>query len=335
MKPETSTYTEEQQILTRSLRTIFSREESSLLLFLALLIVFFGLMHENFLSIPNVTNVVRQVVILAVAAFGATYVILSKGLDLSVGSVAAFSGVVAALVARELGPTSGPWVGYLVGFLAGFSAGLLNGIIITVIKINPIIATLATMTIIRGFAFILTGGVSLYGVPSEFQWLGRSYLFGRTIPIPVIVMIIVFVLCYLGLNRMFIGRHVYAIGGNEEAARLSGIPVENVKRFVYIVGGATAGLSGIILASRLGAGQAGAGTGFELDVITAVILGGVSIEGGQGKLQGTLLGVLIIGILSNGLTLLNVEPFYQLVIKGVALLLAVSLDRLRKQLAAG
>jgi ribose transport system permease protein len=146
-------------------------------------------------------------------------------------------------------------------------------------------------------------------------------------------MVIVFVICYIGLNNTFLGRYVYAIGGNEEASRLSGISVRGIKIAVYIIGGLTAALSGVTLASRLGAGQAGAGTGFELDVITAVILGGVSITGGEGRIEGTLLGVFIIGILSNGLILLNVEPYYQLVIKGLALLFAVGLDRLRKRLA--
>ncbi len=315
-----------------SLASIFAREESSLFFFLVLIIILFGVLQPTFLSVNNAVNVIRQVVILAIAAFGATYVIMSKGLDLSVGSVSALAGVVAALVARELGPASGPWVGYVAGLIVGVLVGLINGLIITVVGINPIITTLGTMTIVRGAAYILTGGVSLYGVPTEFQWLGREYVL--EIPIPVIVMVIVFAICYVGLNRTYLGRYVYAIGGNEEAARLSGIPVRRIKNIVYIIGGATAALSGIILASRLGAGQAASGTGFELDVITAVILGGVSIDGGQGKLQGTLIGVLIIGILSNGLTLMNVEPFYQLVIKGAALLLAVGLDRLRKQIAA-
>ena len=316
-------------LLTRFL----AREESSLLVFLTLLIVLFSLLQPSFLTVNNAINVIRQVAILAVAAFGATYVIISQGLDLSVGAVNALSGVVAALIARELGPVYGPWTGIPAGLMVGVATGLLNGLIITVININPIITTLGTMTMMRGLAFILTGGMSLYGVPSEFQWLGRGYLLGQLIPIPVAVMFIVFAVCYIGLNNSFLGRYTYAIGGNEEAARLSGIPVRRVKGIVYIIGGATAALSGVILASRLGAGQAAAATGFELDVITAAILGGVSITGGEGRLEGTFLGVLIIGILSNGLILLNVEPYYQLVIKGLALLSAVGLDRLRKRAA--
>jgi ribose transport system permease protein len=316
-------------VLTRFL----AQEGSSLLIFLLLLIALFSLLQPAFLTVNNAINVIRQITILAIAAFGATYVIISQGLDLSVGAVNALSGVVAALVAREVGIPYGPWLGILAGVVVGIATGTLNGLIVTVIGIGPIITTLGTMTIARGLAYILTGGMSLYGVPSEFQWLGRGYILGQLIPIPVAVMFAIFCVCYIGLNNSFLGRYIYAIGGNEEAARLSGIPVRRIKTVVYIIGGATAALSGVILASRLGAGQAAASTGFELDVITAVILGGVSISGGQGRLEGTLLGVLIIGILSNGLILLNVEPYYQLVIKGLALLCAVGLDRLRKRVA--
>lgn len=310
-----------------------AREESSLLVFLILLVVLFSLLQPSFLTVNNGVNVIRQVTILAIAAFGATYVIISQGLDLSIGAVNALSGVVAAFVARELGPIYGPWVGILAGLMVGTVTGLLNGLIVTFVGIGPIITTLGTMTTVRGLAYILTGGMSLYGVPKEFQWLGRGYILGQMIPVPVAVMFVVLVLCYVGLNKSFLGRYVYAIGGNEEAARLSGIPVRRIKCIVYIIGGATAALSGVILASRLGAGQAAAASGFELDVITAVVLGGVSITGGEGRLEGTLLGVFIIGILSNGLILLNVEPYYQLVIKGLALLSAIGLDRLRKRAA--
>lgn len=318
----------------QAMATALAREESSLIIFVVVLVALFTALQPAFLTLNNMVNVVRQVTMLAVAAFGATYVIVSQGLDLSVGSVNALAGVVAALLARELGAPHGPWIGMVSGLLVGTVAGLVNGLIVTAAGISPIITTLGTMTIVRGFAYILTGGMSLYGVPPEFQWLGRGYLLGNLIPIPVAVMLLVFAICHLGLNKTFLGRYIYAIGGNEEAARLSGIPVGRIKVVVYVIGAATAALSGIILASRLGAGQAGAASGFELDVITAVILGGVSIAGGEGRIEGTLLGVLIIGILSNGLILLNVAPYYQLVIKGLALLSAVGLDRLRRHVAA-
>jgi ribose transport system permease protein len=319
--------------LRRSFQRFFAREESSLLIFLIGLIIVFSLLEPSFLKLTNAVNVTRQISILAISAFGMTYVIISGGLDLSVGANAALSGVVASMVARELGPVYGPWVGIFAGLASGIIVGLINGLVITIWNISPLITTLGTMTIFRGLAFITTGGVSLYGVPSEFQWLGRGYLIENILPIPVAVMILTFIIAYIGLNRTTLGRYVYAIGGNEESARLSGIAVRSRKRSIYIIAGLAAGLSGVILASRLGAGQAASGTGFELDVITAVVLGGVSITGGEGRLEGTLLGVLIIGILANGLVLLNVQPYYQLVIKGMALLFAVGLDRLRKRRA--
>ena len=318
--------------MVQLLRNFFRREESSLVLFLLIAIAVFSILEPAFMKVGNIVNVTRQISILAISAFGMTYVILSAGLDLSVGAVSALAGVVASMIARSLGSETGPWLGIFAGLVVGILIGLLNGYIITVVNINPIITTLGTMTIVRGLAFIMTGGVSLYGVPSEFQWLGRGYLINDILPIPVTVMILMFILAYIGLNKTILGRYVYAIGGNEEAARLSGISVRTNKRVIYAIAGFAAALSGVILASRLGAGQAASGTGFELDVITAVVLGGVSISGGEGRLEGTLLGVLIIGILANGLVLMNVEPYYQLVVKGMALLLAVGLDRLRKQI---
>lgn len=314
------------------LRRFMAREESSLLLFLIVVILVIGLLEPNFFKLTNGVNVIRQVSILAICAFGMTFAIVSAGLDLSVGAVLALSGVVASMVARDLGPTLGPAIGILAGLAIGVIVGLINGIIIARFNITPLITTLGTMTIVRGSAYILTGGVSLYGVPSEFQWLGRGYLIPNILPIPVVVMILVFIVAYILLNRTIFGRYVYSIGGNEEVARLSGIDVRANKLLIYSIVSFTAALSGVILASRLGAGQAAAGTGFELDVITAVVLGGVSISGGEGRLEGTLIGVLIIGVLANGLILLDVQPYYQLVVKGLALLFAVGLDRMRKQI---
>lgn len=319
-------------ISSRRLRSFIAREESSLLIFLITVIAVFGVIEPSFLKVSNAVNVIRQVSILAICAFGMTYAILSQGFDLSVGAVSALAGVVGSMVARELGPSLGPIFGYGAGLLVGVLVGMLNGYFITVMNISPLITTLGTMTMVRGLAYIITGGVSLYGVPSEFQWLGRGYLIENLLPIPVVVMLLVFTFTYIGLNRTVLGRYIYAIGGNEEAARLSGINVRIVKLAIYTIVSITAALSGIVLAARLGAGQAASNTGFELDVITAVVLGGVSISGGEGRLEGTLIGVFIIGILANGLLLMDVEPYYQLVIKGMALLVAVGLDRLRKRL---
>jgi ribose transport system permease protein len=317
----------------RAARSFLAGEQSSLLIFLLAVIIIFTILEPSFFQLGNAINVMRQISVLAICAFGMTFVIISQGLDLSVGAASALAGVVASLVARELGPVYGPAAGIVAGLVTGAAVGLVNGIIITLFGISPLITTLGTMTIVRGLAYILTGGVSLYGVPDTFQVLGRGYLIGNILPIPVAVMILVFILAYVALNFTSLGRYTYAIGGNEEAARLSGIRVGTIKRWIYVLVGLAAGLSGVVLASRLGAGQAASGTGFELDVITAVVLGGVSMSGGEGRLEGTLMGVLIIGILANGLILMDVQPYYQLVIKGMALLLAVGLDRLRKRAA--
>jgi ribose transport system permease protein len=317
---------------SRALRRFFGREESTLLLFLLAVILLFGLLEPSFFKFTNAVNVIRQVSILAISAFGMTFAIISGGFDLSVGAVSALAGVVGSMVARDLGSTYGIPVGYLAGLMIGVGVGFINGFIISFIKISPLITTLATMTIARGLAYILTGGVSLYSVPDAFQWVGRGYLIKNILPMPVVVMIIVFFITYILLNRTTFGRYVFAIGGNEEAARLSGVNVRKNKMLIYTLVGITAALSGIVLASRLGAGQAASNTGFELDVITAVVLGGVSMSGGEGRLEGTLIGVLIIGILANGLILMDVAPYYQLVVKGLALLFAVGLDMLRKRI---
>ena len=215
--------------------------------------------------------------------------------------------------------------------LAGFTIGLSNGTLISYVGIAPFIVTLGMRSMALGMIWGVTKGNPITEIPDTFFFLAQGDVMG--IPAPVIIMAIIAVIIHIILTYTAFGRRIYAIGGNEEAARLSGIPVRRIKCIVYIIGGVTAALSGVILASRLGAGQAAAASGFELDVITAVVLGGVSITGGEGRLEGTLLGVFIIGILSNGLILLNVEPYYQLVIKGLALLSAIGLDRLRKRAA--
>jgi ribose transport system permease protein len=298
-----------------------------------LLIVFFAIAAPGFMSWTNFLNVLRQMAVLAVAAFGSSFVIFSGGLDLSIGSNAALSGVLAAMAARELDFVGGAPISWLVGVLCGAVFGWINGTIVTRFHISPIIATLGTLTIGRGLALLLTGGVSLFGVPESFQGLGRGFIIPATLPIPVGIMVVLLIACWFVLRRTTLGTYVYSIGGNEEAARLSGVPVRRVKTWVYVIGGATAGLAGVILASRLGSGQAASSEGLELMVITAIVLGGASISGGSGRIGGTLAGVLIISLLANGMSILNVPPFYQRVVTGMALLIAVGIDQFRKRRA--
>ena len=299
-------------------------------LFVAALILFFATTTPGFFSSTNALNVLRQMSVLAIAAFGSSFVIFSGGLDLSIGSNAALSGVIAAMAARALSFPGSAELSWGLGVAVGALFGLVNSQIIIRLNISPIITTLGTLTVGRGLALLLTGGVSLFGVPESFQGLGRGFLIPAVLPVPVIIMAVLLVASALVLRRTPFGLYVYAIGGNEEAARLSGVPVRLVKSGVYVIGGAAAGLAGVILASRLGSGQAASSEGLELDVITAVVLGGASIAGGQGGISGTLAGVLIISLLANGMNILNVQPFYQRIVTGLALLIAVGIDQFRK-----
>ncbi|MEV5029470.1 ABC transporter permease [Paenibacillus sp. LPE1-1-1.1] len=277
----------------------------------------------NFLTVNNILNVFRQVSINALIAFGMTFVILTGGIDLSVGATLALSG---ALTAGLLNGGMDPLTAIIIGLVAGGVMGAINGLLITKTKIAPFIATLATMTIYRGLALVYTDGRPITGFESElFTLVGGGYFFG--VPVPVIITIIIFAVLFFILRKTTFGRNIYAIGGNEEASLLSGIKTGRFKIYVYALTGLLSSLAGIILTSRLNSAQANAGTGYELDAIAAVVLGGTSLSGGKGWIVGTLVGALIIGVLNNGLNLLGVSSFYQQVVKGMVILLAVLLDR--------
>lgn len=299
-------------------------QKSGALIGLIFLIAVLSILSPNFLTVNNILNVLRQVSINALIAFGMTFVILTGGIDLSVGSILALAG---ALTGGFLAGGMDPLLAVLVGILIGFALGAINGFIITKGKVAPFIATLATMTIYRGLTLVYTDGrpITNFTESTFFNSIGRGYVLG--IPIPVIIMIIIFIISYFILRKTTFGKSVYAIGGNEEATRLSGIKVDRIKIIVYSISGALAALAGIILTSRLNSAQPTAGASYELDAIAAVVLGGTSLSGGKGRIFGTLVGALIIGVLNNGLNLLNVSSFYQQVVKGGVILLAVLLDR--------
>ena len=307
-------------------RRVFSIESIGIYVFLVAIILFFALMTDAFLTFDNFIVILRQVSIIGICAFGETLVVIGGGIDLSVGSTVALSGVIAASLAKFL-EVPVP-LAFLAGIAAGSVCGLLNGILTTKVKIPSIIVTLGTLTIIRGLAFIIVGGVTVFGMPVSYRVLGRSYI--GFVPIPVLIMVGIFAAFFIVLNMLSFGRYVYAIGSNEEAAVISGVNVDKMKTAVFMLCGLMAGIGGAILSSRLDSGQAATAQGLELDVLTAVVLGGVSIAGGKGKLESVFVGVLIIGILANGMVLLNIQHFYQLVIKGGVLLFAVGLDTLRK-----
>ncbi len=288
----------------------------------ALLMIALSVLSGSFLTVSNILNIARQVSINAIIAAGMTFVILTGGIDLSVGSTLAFSG---AMVAGLLSAGRPVVVAIPAGLVVGGLLGLINGVVVARGKVQPFIATLAMLTIARGATLVYTDGRPITGLPDAFVWLGAGEV--GQIPVPVIIMGLVFALCYVVLARTVLGRYVYAIGGNEEAARLSGVNVTFYKTLVYVISGLLSTTSAIILTARLNSAQPTAGSGFELDAIAAVVLGGTTLAGGEGGIGGTLLGAFIIGVLNNGLNLLNVSSFYQQVVKGAVILLAVLLDR--------
>ena len=291
---------------------------------LLLLIIIVSILNPNFLSIANLFNVLRQVSISAIIALGMTFVILTGGIDLSVGSTLALSGAVAASL---LAGGTDPFVAMGIALVLGLLLGAVNGVIITKGKVAPFIATLATMTIYRGLTLVFTDGkpISNLGEHYTFQLFGKGYFLG--FPVPVVTMVISFIVLYFILQKTTFGRRVYAVGGNEEAAKLSGINADRVKIAVYAITGFLAALSALILTSRLNSAQPTAGESYELDAIAAVVLGGTSLNGGKGWIFGTLIGALIIGVLNNGMNLIGVSSFWQQVVKGIVILLAVLLDR--------
>ncbi|GMK42892.1 ribose ABC transporter permease RbsC [Paenibacillus glycanilyticus] len=294
------------------------------LLGLILLIAIVSIMNPSFLEPLNILNLLRQVSINALIAFGMTFVILTGGIDLSVGSILALS---SAFVANMMLAGFDPIIAILLGCIVGGVMGMVNGLMITKGKMAPFIATLATMTIFRGLTLVYTNGNPITGLGDSmaFQLFGRGYMFG--IPVPAITMIITFAALWIILQKTAFGRKTYAIGGNEKASIVSGIKVTRVKIMIYSLAGMLSALAGAILTSRLNSAQPTAGTSYELDAIAAVVLGGTSLSGGRGRIVGTLIGALIIGTLNNGLNLLGVSSFYQMVVKGIVILIAVLIDR--------
>ncbi|MGV8981963.1 ABC transporter permease subunit [Clostridium sp.] len=292
---------------------------------LLILCLVISVITPRFLTIPNIKNVFTQVSVNAVIAIGMTFVILTGGIDLSVGSILAISGAVAASIIKSTGNI---YLAIIVALAIGSMVGLINGLLISKGKIQAFIVTLATMTIFRGVTYVYTNGTPISGLGENFSVIGNKTVLG--LPIPVVFTIIVFGLAYYVLSQTRYGRYLYALGGNEDSARLSGINTDKIKTLVYVICGAAAALSGIIVASRIGSASPNAGVGFELDAISAVVLGGTSLSGGEGSVVGTIIGALIIGVLNNGLNLVNVSPFYQAIIKGLVILLAVIVEKKNK-----
>jgi len=305
-------------------------------IFLVLLVLFFTAMQPNFLHPLNVMNVLRQVSISGLIAIGMTFVILTGGIDLSVGSLVALTGLVAAYVSKgglesrfAVGASADAGNPVILAFLAavavGMACGALQGLAITRLRVPPFVVTLGGLTAWRGAALLLSGGGPISGFGPDFTWWGQGRIEG--VPVPVIIFVLAAVLAHVVLRHTRFGLHVYAVGGNTPAANANGINTRRVVFAVYVIVGFVCGLGSFLLAGRLNSAEAVAGMGLELDVIAAVVIGGTSLFGGSGSVFGTVIGALLIGVLRNGLVLLNVSPFIQQIVIGVILVLAVAFDQ--------
>ncbi len=289
---------------------------------LIVLCVVITIVSPAFMTLSNITNIFTQVSTNAIIAIGMTFVILTGGIDLSVGSTVAISGALAASILKS---TNNIPLAILVAAITGIVIGLINGILISKGKLQAFIVTLATMTIFRGATLVFTNGTPISKLSETFVKIGNGKI--GFIPIPVIITIVILIISIYLLTQTIFGRYLYALGGNEDSAKLSGINTNKIKTLVYVISGFASSIAGIIITSRIGSASPNAGTSFELDAIAAVVIGGTSLSGGEGKITGTIIGALIIGVLNNGLNLMNVSPFYQSIVKGLVILIAVLLDK--------
>lgn len=297
---------------------------------LVALALFFASQNERFLSARNLSNILAEVSIYGVIAVGMTFVILTRGVDLAVGSLVGFSGIVAAIAANALGDAH--WAGWIVALAVacavGGAVGLVHGKAVTWLAVPPFIVTLGGLTVWRGATLLVNDGAPVSGLSESVRWWGSGQVFG--VPVPVLVFAVVALAGYVVLRHTRYGRHVYAVGGNPEAARLAGLNVKAVVSSVYVLVGLLSGLAGFLLSARLGSAEAVAGSGYELRVIASVVIGGASLFGGMGGIGGTVIGALLIGVLTNGLVVMNVSAYLQQIVIGVIIVSAVAFDTFAK-----
>lgn len=301
--------------------------DKAIWLVLVVLFIAFAAANDKFVSANNLFTIARQVSMFGIAAVGMTFVILIGGIDLATGSIITLVNVVAAYLMVKMNFSI--IAAIITSLMLATAIGALNGFMVAKIKMPAIIATFATQIIFEGAAYIMSGGTPIYGFDPAFKMIGQGYV--GPVPVPVIIMAITFGVGAFILNKTYFGRYFYAVGGNEEASRLSGIKVNSVKFMIYALSGFFAGLAGIVMLSRTNSAQPTAGKGFEFDVITCVVLGGVSVSGGFGKISNVIAGTLIIGILTNGMVLMNVSTYMQMVVKGIVLILAVGFDSIQNK----
>ncbi len=293
----------------------------STLFILIVLIIVFSAASSNFLRMDNLLNVLRQVAVIGILAAGMTYVIISGGMDLTVGAYLGLSGVV---IAKLMGAGVTAPLAVLLTMVVLTVIGVITGALIVGLNVSAMVITLGMMTVVRGLAYIISNGLPIYDIPESIVFLGQGYVAG--IPVPVIIMLILVAIMGVILKYSYFGRYVYAIGGNVEAAKLAGLSVKKITISLYGISAFLASIAGIVLTGRVSSGAPASGTGTEMDVVTAVVIGGISVNGGKGSMFGAFLGAVIIGILSNGLTIMNVGEYYQQVVKGAVLILAVAFD---------
>jgi ribose transport system permease protein len=313
------------------LKELLARSQS--LIALLIMVIAMSLLSDTFLTPENGWNILRQISVNLCLSIGMTLIILSGGIDLSVGAILALSGAVAAGLLRNGIPIPAFDVllqftvpgAIISGIVVGLALGAFNGFVITRFRLPPFVATLGMFSIARGLTMLWTGGFPITGLAASFGFIGTGIVLG--VPMPVWICLALVAIFVVVTQRTRFGRYLYAVGGNERAARLTGLRVNRVKLWVYTLGGGLAGVAGLLVTARLDSAQPNAGLGYELDSIAAVVIGGTSLSGGRGSIMGTVLGCLIIGVLNNGLFLLNVSPFWQQVIKGLVILVAVAIDR--------
>lgn len=290
-----------------------------------LLVVILSFASDKFLSMDNIMNVLRQMSMIAILTVGVFFVMVGGGIDISIGAVVGLTGVLFAMFMVNFGMN--PILAFFLTIIVGCVIGMVNGMLATKIGIPAMIATLATQSICRGLTYVLTGAYPISGLPDSISFLGRGYVFDlKWLPWPVLIVFILFIVAHIIAQKTKFGRSVYAVGGNPEAAYLSGIKHTRIQNATYIIGCALAALAGMVLSSRMMSGQPNGGLTWEFEAITAAIIGGVSLTGGRGKVFGAFLGVVLIGLLTNGMTLLDVNSYYQQMIKGTVLVLAISFD---------
>lgn len=307
------------------IKSASSFKEFGVVIAMLLLVLFFSVTSDIFLTANNLLNITRQVSVISLVAIGMTFVIITGGIDLSVGSIISFVGIITTSAIKDLG-FSIP-IAIIMGLLLGVVIGSVNGFLIAYIKMPAFITTMGMMTILRGLGYIYTKGYPIYDLPRSFRYIGQGYI-GR-IPFPTIILIFIAIIAFIVLRKTIFGRHILAIGGNAEAAKIAGISDKRDVLIVYIMSGFISSIAAILMAARIGSGLPTIGTGYELDAIAAVVIGGAAMTGGTGTILGTILGSVILGVLSNGLSLLDVDSYVMNVISGLVVILAVFVDRMR------